>query len=148
MNGKRRQLFRVTHLFSLLSVDTKSRRGAGAVIRAGSAAPVLTLTTVSCVLLNLQLAWLLCDLSMCGSFTRPGIMLCLGRRRNTPVYPLIVCPSMGWGCGGTWTGEHGNQDTRRGRWELFEGQSVGCEWDRELLQDSDICWWSRKSTSL
>lgn len=64
-----------------------------------------------------------CDLSMCGSLTRPSTMLRLGRSWNTPVYPLIVCPSVGQegsrggggmeGEGGTlgW-GEHGNQETR------------------------------------
>lgn len=63
MNEKRRQSFRVTHLFSLLSAETKPRRGAmpgpslGPTAR--GTAPVLTLTTVSCVLLNPQLAWLL-----------------------------------------------------------------------------------------
>lgn len=91
-----------------------------------------------------------CDLSMCGSLTRPSTTLCLGRCWNTPVYPLIVCPSMGReggrvGSGDTWTGEHGNQDTRLGNWELFEGQErktqkpAACEWDRKLLSVSNIC---------
>lgn len=36
-----------------------------------------------------------CDLSMCGSLTRASATLSLGRSWNTPVYPLIVCPSVG-----------------------------------------------------
>lgn len=63
MNEKRRHSFRVTHLFSLLSAETKPKRGAvpGPSLgpMAGGTALVLTLTTVSCVLLNPQLAWLL-----------------------------------------------------------------------------------------
>lgn len=63
MNEKRRHSFRVTHLFNLLSAETKPKRGAvlGPSLgpMAGGTALVLTLTTVSCVLLNPQLAWLL-----------------------------------------------------------------------------------------
>lgn len=63
MNEKRRQSFRVTHLFSLLSGQTKPRRGAvpgpSPGPMAGGTAPVLTLTTVPSVLLNPRLAWLL-----------------------------------------------------------------------------------------
>lgn len=63
MNEKRRQSFRVTHLFSPHSAETKPRQGAvpgpSPGPMAGGTAPVLTLTTVSSVLLNPQLAWLL-----------------------------------------------------------------------------------------
>ena len=68
-----------------------------------------------------------CDLSMCGSLTRRSITLCLGRGWNTPVYPLIVCPSVGreggaggWKAGDTWTG--GAWQPRNQTWELFAGQ--------------------------
>lgn len=66
---------------------------------------------VCCLTRNSPGYYRVCDLSMCGSLTRPSTTLCLGRSWNTPVYPLIVCPSVGWegaererGGGGTWTG--------------------------------------------
>lgn len=63
MNEKRRQSFRVTHLFSPHSAETKPRQGASLGPTPGpmasGTAPVLTLTTVPSVLLNPWLAWLL-----------------------------------------------------------------------------------------
>lgn len=85
-----------------------------------------------CLTRNLPGYYQVCDLSMCGSLTRLSATLCLGRCWNTPVYPLIVCPSMGQeeggqGGGDTWIrgwggGKHGNQETRLGNWELLQCQ--------------------------
>lgn len=81
----------------------------------------------------------MCDLSMCGSLIRSSTTLCLGHYQGTPVYPLIVCPSVGReeeGMrrreGGTWKGEHGSKDTRLGNWEQCEchgkkKQPAACE---------------------
>lgn len=106
---------------------------------------------VCCLTRNSPGYYRVCDLSMCGSLTRPSTTLCFGRSWNTPVYPLIVCPSVGreggkesgWG-GGTWMGENGNQDTRHGSWEQFEGQEGGKKMTCILrrgrkLSGSDIC---------
>lgn len=48
-----------------------------------------------------------CDLSMCGSLTRASATLGLGRGWNTPVYPLIVRPSVGREGGGRGGGGRG-----------------------------------------
>jgi len=77
-----------------------------------------------------------CDLSMCESLTRPSTTLSLGRCWNTPVYPLIVCPSVGReGVEGTLgRGKHGNQETRLGSWEpAWKPKNGG---DRKPLSDS------------
>lgn len=107
-----------------------------------------------CLTRNLPGYYQVCDLSMCGSLTRLSATLCLGRCWNTPVYPLIVCPSMGQeeggrGGGDTWIrgwggGSMATKKLDLGTGNCFNAKNGGrrgpaaSKCDRRLLSDSDI----------
>lgn len=138
MNEKRRQSFRVTHLFSPYSVETKPRQGAvlgpSSGPMASGTALVLTLTTVPSVLLNPQLAWLL------PSVWPQHVWISHKTERHAVPWPLLKYPCVPAYClpqhgpGGGRTrrrghldkgvggGKHGNQETRLGNWELLQCQ--------------------------
>lgn len=160
MNEKRRQSFRVTHLFSPYSVETKSRQGAvlgpSSGPMASGTALVLTLTTVPSVLLNPQLAWLL------PSVWPQHVWISHKTERHAVPWPLLKYPCVPAYClpqhgpGGGRTRRRGHLDkgvgggsmaTKKldlGTGNCFNAKNRGrrgpaaSKCDRRLLSDSDI----------
>lgn len=65
--------------------------------------------------------------------------------------PLLSAPAWAGrgqrGGGGTWTGEHGNQDTRHGSWELFEGQEGEKKTNLQPANGTESCYQTQVSVS-
>lgn len=163
MNEKRRQSFRVTHLFSLHSAETKPRRGAvpgpSPGPMAGGTAPVLTLTTVPSVLLNpaTRLVTTKCVTSACVDLSQDQAPRCALAAAEIPLCTPLLSASawarrgvqgagvegggtLGWGSMATKKPDLGTGNCLEAkRKKKKTEQPAACEWDRKLLSDSDIC---------
>lgn len=142
MNEKRRQSFRVTHLFSPHSAETKPRRGAMPGTWPGpmadGTAPVLTLTTVPSVLLNPQIAWLL------ASVWPQHVWISHKTERHAGSWPLLQHPCVPPHCQPQHGLRGGGQSGRRGwawqprnqTWELLGSQ----EREKKPVSGTESCY--------